>query len=63
MIVADNFLVCYVPNEKYTVEDIPQELVDKYFKEFEKPDNFFRKANGEIAVINENRKSKDDMER
>lgn len=63
MIVADNFLVCYVPNEKYTVEDIPQELVDKYFKEFEKPDNFFRKANGEIAVINENRKPKDDMER
>ena len=63
MIVADNFLVCYAPSDKNTYEDIPQELVDKYFKEFEKPDKFYRKTNGEIAVIRENRRQKKDMER
>lgn len=63
MIVADNFLVCYAPSDKNIYEDIPQELVDKYFKEFEKPDKFYRKTNGEIAVIRENRRQKKDMER
>ena len=63
MIVADNFLVCYAPSDKNTYEDIPQELVDNYFKEFEKPDKFYRKTNGEIAVIRENRRQKKDMER
>lgn len=63
MIVADNFLICYAPSDKDTYEDIPQELVDKYFKEFEKPDKFYRKTNGEIAVIRDNRRQKEDMER
>ena len=63
MIVADNFLVCYAPSDKDAYEDIPQELVDKYFKEFEKPDKFYRKTNGEIAVIRENYRQKKDMER
>lgn len=63
MIVADNFLVCYAPSDKDAYEDIPQELVDKYFKAFEKPDKFYRKTNGEIAVIRDNRRRKEDMER
>lgn len=63
MIVADNFLVCYAPSDKDAYEDIPQELVDKYFKEFEKPDKFYRRTNGEIAVIRDNRRQKKDMER
>lgn len=63
IIVADNFLVCYSPSGINTYEDIPQELVDKYFKEFEKPDKFYRNTNGEIAVINENHRKKDEIER
>ena len=63
MIVADNFLVCYAPSDKNTYEDIPQELVDKYFKAFEKPNKFYRKTNEEIVVIRDNRKPKEDMER
>lgn len=62
-IVADNYLVCYYPSGINTYEDIPQELVGKYFKEFEKPDKFYRNTNGEIAVINENHKTKDEIER
>lgn len=63
MIVADNFLVCYTPNEDNRLSDITQELVDKYFKEFEKPDKFYRTSDGNIAVVNKNSKSKDDFER
>ena len=63
IIVADNFLVCYSPSGINTYEDIPQELVDKYFKKFEKPDKFYRNTNGEIAVINENHRKKDEIER
>lgn len=63
MIVADNFLVCYTPNEDNRLSDITQELVDKYFKEFEKPDKFYRTSDGSIAVVDKNSKSKDDFVR
>lgn len=63
IIVAYNYLVCYSPSGINTYEDIPQELVDKHFKEFEKPDKFYRHTNGEIVVINENKKTKDEIER
>lgn len=62
-IVADNFLVCYTPNDENNLTDITQELVDKYFKVFEKPDKFYKKSDGSIAIINKNPKSKDDFER
>lgn len=50
-ILADNFIVAYTPKGKNTLSDITQELVDKYFKQFEKPDKFHRNKNGEIVVI------------
>lgn len=50
-ILADNFIVAYTPKGKNTLSDITQELVDKYFKQFEKPDKFYRNKNGEIVVI------------
>lgn len=52
-ILADNFIVAYTTNGKNILSDITQELVDKYFKQFEKPDKFHRNKNGEIVVIGE----------
>jgi len=62
-IIADNFIVAYTPHNENHISDITQELVDKYFKEFEKPDKFHRTSDGNIAVVNKNNKSKDDFER
>ena len=63
-IVADNFLVCYTPKGENKLSDIPQELVDKYFKVFEKPDKFHHNAKGEIVVFNDEKyKTKDDFSR
>lgn len=62
-ILADNFIVAYTPHSENHLSDITQELVDKYFKQFEKPDKFHRTSDGNIAVINKNSKSKDDFER
>jgi len=50
-ILADNFIVAYTPHSENHLDDITQELVDKYFKQFEKPDKFHRNKNGEIVVI------------
>ncbi len=50
-IIADNFIVAYTPHNENHISDITQELVDKYFKHFEKPDKFHRNKNGEIVVI------------
>lgn len=52
-VLADNFIVAYTPKGENILSDITQELVDKYFKQFEKPDKFHRNKNGEIVVIAE----------
>lgn len=52
-VLADNFIVAYTPKGENTLSDITQELVDKYFKQFEKPDKFHRNKNGEIVVFGE----------
>lgn len=62
-IVADNFLVCYTPNGKNRLLDIPQELVDKYYEQFKMPDSFTRNSNGNIVVINKKAKSDIEMDR
>lgn len=62
-ILGDNFIVAYTPKDKNTLADITQELVDKYFKQFEKPDKFHRNKNGEIVVISEKSNSERTMER
>ena len=62
-VLADNFIVAYTPKDENTLADITQELVDKYFKQFEKPDKFHRNKNGEIIVIGEKSNSEKAMER
>ncbi len=62
-VLADNFIVAYTPKDENTLADITQELVDKYFKQFEKPDKFHRNKNGEIVVIGEKGNSNRAMER
>lgn len=62
-ILADNFIVAHTPKGKNTLADITQELVDKYFKQFEKPDKFHRNKNGEIIVIGEKSNSEKAIER
>ncbi len=62
-VLADNFIVAYTPKGENSLADITQELVDKYFKQFEKPDKFHRNKNGEIVVISEKSNSERAMER
>ncbi|MCM1284740.1 MAG: DUF3846 domain-containing protein [Acetobacter sp.] len=62
-ILADNFIVAHTPKGENTLADITQELVDKYFKQFEKPDKFHRNKNGEIIVIGEKSNSEKAIER
>lgn len=62
-IIADNFIVAYTPNGENHLSDITQELIDKYFKQFEKPDKFHRSIDGNIVVVNEKSNPNKDMER
>ncbi len=62
-ILADNFIVAYTPKGKNELSDITQELVDKYFKQFEKPDKFHRNKDGNIVVVNEKSNPCKNMER
>lgn len=62
-ILADNFIVAYTPKGENTLSDITQELVDKYYKQFEKPDKFHRNKNGEIIVVSEKSNPNKEVER
>lgn len=62
-VIADNFIVAYTPNGENHLSDITQELVDKYFKQFEKPDKFHRSIDGNIVVVNNKSNPNKDMER
>lgn len=62
-IIADNFIVAYTPHGENQLSDITQELVDKYFKQFEKPDKFHRSKDGNIVVINDKSSSDKGMDR
>lgn len=51
-IIAGNFFVCYAPSDSDHFQSLPDELLDKYMKKFERPETFSVGNNG-IKVTKE----------
>ena len=49
-IIAGDFFVCYAPIESEKFLSLPKDLMEKYEKRFESPEQFFRTSDGLRAV-------------
>lgn len=49
-IIAGDFFICYAPVDSEKFLSLPENLIKKYAKQFEHPEQFFRTADGLKAV-------------